>query len=263
MHLIEKTRLKLAIGFLAFLAILLVSPLASAANPTITLTPTSQAPTGTVTVTGTGFAASKPVAIAFGSETNASETNMAYSGSGTGPYGGFLAKYPIKPGTFNLTSDTTSGGGVVTPYTDNGDGTLSSTSLYFVSGSINYVTGQWSRTSSVDLTGISQLYYATYTTYSYNLTSASPITTNSTGGFTAVVTVPNVASGNYTVTAIDTAGNRATSSLIVSSTTIPEGLNLEVMLVLSTIVAVFGAHFFKKNHRQPEYQPNPTRETHT
>jgi len=51
--------------------------------------------------------------------------NMAYSGTGMGPYSGRVSNYPIKPGSFVLYSDTTTGGGLVSTYNDNGDGTLS------------------------------------------------------------------------------------------------------------------------------------------
>jgi hypothetical protein len=185
------------------------------------------------------------VGIGFGAEVSGSETNMSYSGTGPGPYSGTLTYAPIKPGSFALTSDTTASGGVVTAYTDNGDGTLSSTSSYFVAGTINYVTGQWSRTSTMDLTGDVQVYSATYTYYSYTVTPAANVTTSATGVFTANIIVPNVAAGTYTVTAIDTSGNRATSSLTVTGA-IPETLTIGVVAVLSTFVTLVSIRYFRE-----------------
>jgi hypothetical protein len=224
-----------AICSLAFLSM-------AAAAGSITLTPTSQAPAGSVTVAGTGFGATKAVAIGFGAEMSASQSDMAYSGTGAGPYGGTLAYHPIKPGSFVLTSDTTSGGGVVTDYTDNGDGTLSSTSPYFVAGTINCVTGQWSRTSSVDLTGIDQLYSATYIRYDVTVANT---TTTASGTFSVSITVPSVANGNYNVTAIDTQGNRAVSSLAVSGV-IPEGFPTVLIMLLTAAAVIASSWYFRR-----------------
>jgi hypothetical protein len=226
---------------------LALAPIAAAAG-SITLTPTSQAPSASVTVAGTAFGTTKAVGIGFGAEVAGSDSNIAYSGSDAGPYSGRVSNYPIKPGSFKLTSDTTSGGGVVTDYTDNGDGTLASTSTYFISGTINYVTGQWSRTSSVDLTGIAQIYSATYTRYAYNVTPAAGVTTSASGAFSASITVPAVANGNYNVTAIDSQGNRAVATLAVSSA-IPEVLPIGVIMLLSSTAMIAGSRYFRKRPR--------------
>jgi hypothetical protein len=219
-------------------------PMANAAGA-ITLTPTSQATGASVSVAGTGFGTTKAVGIGFGTEVSVSQTNMSYTGTGVGPYGGTLAYAPIKPGSFSLTSDTTAGGGVVTEYTDNGDGTLASTSTYFAGGTINYVTGQWSRTSTIDLTDIVQVYNANYIRYNYTVTPVGGVTTSGTGAFTTSITVPNVAAGTYTVTAIDTSGNRATSSLTVTGS-IPETLTIGVVVVLSTFVTLVSFRYFRE-----------------
>jgi hypothetical protein len=231
-------------AFLTLSMVLAVIPLASAAGA-ITVTPTTQAPGASVTVDGTGFGATKAVGIGFGAEVRVGETNIPYSGTGPGPYSGNLSYRPIKPGSFVLTSDTTAGGGVVTEYTDNGDGTLSSTSPYFVEGTINYVTGQFSRTSSVDLTDIVQIYSANYTRYTYNVTPSAGATTGPSGTFTAAITVPSVANGNYNVTAIDTQGNRATATLAVDDT-VPEGLTIGVMVLLSSVAVIVSSRYFRK-----------------
>ena len=218
----------------------------------ITLTPTSQSAGASVSVAGTGFGVTKAVGVGFGAEISVSETNMNYSGTGPGPYGGTLAYAPIKPGSFTLTSDTTASGGVVTTYTDNGDGTLASTSAYFVAGTINYVTGQWSRTSTIDLTGDTQVYSATYIRYNYTVTAVGGVTTNASGAFNASITVPNVAAGTYNVTAIDASGIRAASTLTVSGA-IPETLTIGVVVVLSTFVTLVSFRYFREQPKIRKY----------
>ncbi len=235
-------------AFTAFLAFSLTLVSFAAAVGTTTLTPPSQSAGGPVSVDGTGFGATKAVGIGFGAEVSASQTNMPYSGTGAGPYSGSLSYRPIKPGSFVLTSDTTAGGGVVTDYTDNGDGTLSSTSTYFVAGTINYVTGQWSRTSSVDLTDIAQIYSAKYTYYQYNVTPAAGVTTLASGTFTAPITVPAVSTGTYTVTSIDTQGNKATATLTVIPL-VPEGWSVGVMLLVSAAAVIVASRYFQKRPR--------------
>jgi len=227
-----------------FLTLLLALVSVASAAGGITLTPSTQAAGGSVTVNGTGFGANAEVGIGFGAEVAGSETHMVYSGTGPGPYGGKLAHWPIKPGSFTLESDTTSGGGVITDYTDSGNGNLSSESPYFVAGMIDYATGNWSRTSAVDLTGIDQLYSANYTYYQYNVTPVAQGNTTSSGGFSASITVPNVASGTYTVTAVDSLGNSASASLTVS--VIPEGLTVGVMLTVSSVAVIVSTRYFRK-----------------
>src|SRR4030042_2242904 len=155
-------------AFLMFSIVLASMPMAKAAGA-ITLTPTAQAPGASVTVDGTGFGVTKAVGIGFGAEVAGSSTDMAYNGTGVGPYTGRVSNWPIKPGSFVLTSDTTSGGGMVSTYTDNGGGTTSG-SFEGAVGTINYVTGEWSRTTTVDVTGIATNYGATYIQYQYNVT---------------------------------------------------------------------------------------------
>ena len=66
--------------------------------------PNIREPNDSVEVTGTDFAASSPVGIGFGAEVAGSDSNMAYSGTGPGPYSGKVSHWPIKPGSFNLTA---------------------------------------------------------------------------------------------------------------------------------------------------------------
>jgi hypothetical protein len=234
------------IMMVATIGLSLLLGLASAAGA-ITLTPTAQAPSASVTVDGTGFGATKTVAIGFGAEVADSQTEMPFSGTGVGPYSGYVSDWPVKPGSFVLTADTTASGGLVSTYTDNGDGTLSG-SFEGAIGTINYTTGQWSRTSTADLTGMEQHYSAEYIRYEYNVTPAAGVNTIASGTFTASITVPSVANGNYAVTAIDTEGNIATATLGVDSA-IPEGLTIGVMVLLSTVAVIAGSRYFRKQPR--------------
>ena len=224
----------------------------AAAAGAITLTPTTQAPSGSVTVDGTGFGATRAVGIGFGDEFSGSNTDMTYNGTGVGPYTGRVSNWPITPGSFNLTSDTTSGGGIVSTYTDNGDGTTLWSYDGSVMGTINYVTGEWSRSSTVDVTGIATNYSATYK-YRVNFTPAAGITTSPTGAFSASITLPEfIDDGSYPVTAVDTAGNKVTANLTVDHT-VPEGLTLMVMLLLSTVAVIVSIRYFQKRPKTENF----------
>lgn len=216
----------------------------------LTLPSTPQAPGGSVPVSGTGFNSTKAVGIGFGAEAAGSNTNMAYNGTADGlTWSGRISKYPIKPGSFVLTSDTTAGGaGIVSTYTDRGDGTTTWSYDGSTMGTINYVTGQWSRTTTVDVTGIAANYTATYISYQYNATPAAGVTTTASGTFATSITVPTVTNGSYNVTAIDTGGNRAVATLTVD-VTIPEGLAVGVAVLLSSFAVVAGSRYFRKPPR--------------
>ncbi len=228
-----------------FLIISLVLVSMAAAAGSITLTPTAQAPGASVSVSGTGFGATKSVGIGFGAEVAGLDYNMAYTGTGMGPYTGNVSG-PIKPGSFVLFSDTTAGGGIVSTYTDNGAGITIWSYDDTPMGTINYVTGVWTRTSTVDVSGIETNYTATYTRYQYNLTSAAGVTTSASGTFdTSIIVPPAVADGNYNVNAIDTGGNRATAVLGVSAA-IPEVLPIGVIMLLSSIAVIVGSRYLGK-----------------
>ena len=235
-----------AIMTFSLFALVLVS-MATAAGA-ITLTPTAQAPGASVSVSGTSFGATKAVGIGFGAEVAGSNTNMAYSevGSGGLTWTGRISNYPIKPGSFTFYSDTGTSG-MVSIYNDNGDGTTSG-SFEGAVGTINYVTGVWTRTTTVDVTGIAANYSATYMRYQYNVTSAAGVTTSASGTFTASITVPAVANGNYNVTSIDTQGNRAVATLNVNSA-IPESLTIGVVMLLSSVAVVVSSRYFLKRPR--------------
>jgi hypothetical protein len=245
----DKTKIILTtIATLAMFSLLLVSTATAAGS--VTLNPTAQAPGGSVVVTGSSFAASRSVGICFGSEVAGSDSAMAYSEvGGSGASGGLnwtgrLSHYPIKPGSYVFTSDTGTGG-IVSTYTDLGDGTCSWSYDGSIMGRINYTSGVWIRATTVDVTGIAALYSATYTRYQYNLTSAASITTNSAGGFSATITVPTVANGNYNVTVIDSAGNRVVVPLTVNNA-IPEVLPPETIMLLSVLAVAAGVWFLRK-----------------
>jgi hypothetical protein len=58
-----------------------------------------------------------------------------------GPYSGTVSNFPVIPDSFTLISDTSAGGGLISYYNHNGDGTLSG-SFEGATGTINYTTGQ-------------------------------------------------------------------------------------------------------------------------
>lgn len=225
----------IAILILSLSAVALSS---TAGAGTVNLSSSTVAAGGTVTISGTGFGATKTIGIALGNEIAGSDVNMAYSGTGTGPYSGTISNKPIKPGSFVLTSDTSTGGGggIVSTYTDTGTGTTTWSYDGTVMGTINYATGAWSRTSTVDVTGIAANYSATYTRYQYNLTPAAGVTTTATGTFSTSITVPNVSNSTYTVTVVDASGTIGTTTLIVSGV-VPEGFTTGIVILL-TISAV-------------------------
>jgi uncharacterized protein (DUF2147 family) len=254
----------------AFAALLMMSiviavvPMASAAGA-ITLTPTSQAPTASVTVDGTAFGAEKAVGIGFGAEvtveleahpiTNLVSDPVFDEGLGVdtyGPFGGTADHIPIKPGSVYVFYDVD---GTTSEYFDKDppDGTLQTDSAYAIDPRVNYVNGSFGRRSSADWSAFSApVAYITYTYYTYNVTPAAGVTTTGAGAFSGSITVPDVANGQYTVTAVDTAGNIATSTLTVDNT-IPEGLTLGVMLLLSTIAVIVSVRYFRKQPKTKSY----------
>lgn len=153
-------------AFLMLSIILVVIPLASAAAA-ITLTPSTQVPGSSVTVDGTGFGATKAVGIGFGAEVTVTGEAHTPTGTGTGPYLTRTLHYPIKPGSLNFHSNV---GGVESDWIDLGNGTLAAEGFtYAAGGSVNYVTGEFGRSSTADLTGMEITFTANYTYYAYNV----------------------------------------------------------------------------------------------
>ncbi len=236
--------------------LLVVVPLASAAG-SITLVPTSALPGTSVQVTGTGFAATKSVGLGFGAEvavTNEAHevTNKSIGPDGDGVYGPFTVKtlhYPIKPGSFSFHCDVD---GVTSDFGDTwSNGTLEILGAYGLKPFVNYVTGEFGRSGTTDWSTMTLITFtASYTYYQYNVTSAAGITTTSAGGFVANFTVPSVVNGVYNVTAIDSAGNRATATTLA---VVPEGLTIGVVVLLSSVSAIVGLYYFRKRPKIASY----------
>ena len=231
----------------AFLVMSLAMMSVVAGAGSITLTPASQSAGASVSVAGTGFGATQAVGIGFGQEVVVTGENHTIDNpTGTGPFTVIANHYPFKPGSFSFHCTVTSSSNVVeSDYTDNGDGTLTSSSTYALNPFVNYVTGAFGRSTTSAWDGYTVVFTASYTYYQYNVTPATGVTTSASGAFTASITVPNVAAGTYTVTAIDTSGNRATSSLTVTGA-IPETLTIGVVAVLSTFVTLVSIRYFRE-----------------
>jgi hypothetical protein len=231
-----------AIVLCSVLSLILVS-IAFAAG-SITLTPSTQAGGGSVSVAGTGFGNAKAVGIGIGAEVAGGDANMNYSmvaGSAGLNWTGRLSHYPIKPGSFMLSSETV--GGLTSTYTDRGDGTCTWSYDDSVMGLINYVTGVWYRGTTVDVTTYTAIYNANYTYYQYNATPAAGVTTGASGAFSASITVPAaLTNGNYNVTAVDTSGNKATASL----TAVPEILPIGLVALLAAAAVIAGSRYSSK-----------------
>lgn len=224
---------------LSLLALAVLTPSATAAG-TINLSENANVSAdSTITVTGTGFEATQIVGIAFGSEVPVTdEEHTTFSGTDTGPYTAILDNIPVKPGSFSMHWDTE---GTGSDWTDNGDGTLTSSSSYSTGGTVNYVTGEFGRSSSMDLSTYTLTATCAYTSYQYDVTPTAGVTTTGSGDFTADITVPTVANGVYTVTAIDASGNIATASIGVG-VDVPETFTFGVVALLS-VAAVAGSAF--------------------
>jgi len=242
----NKTKI-IAIASLTLLIVLAI-PIINAQTAAITFDPTSAAQYDSVTVEGTGFAATTAVGIGFGAEvTVTDEVHDIPEPSGYGPFTAIVNHYPIKPGSFSFhcdVSDVTSD-----YYDDYGNGTLNTTSIYAVDPFVNYVTGEFGRSTNSPWDGYTVVFYANYTYYEYGVTPAAGVTTDPSGSFTASVTVPNVL-GDYTLTAVDDQGNFATSTQTLE--VIPEGLTFGVMMLLSSVAVVVGSHYLWNRSRKRE-----------
>jgi hypothetical protein len=242
----------ITVVFLIFAALL--SPVE--ANGTLTLTPNQNVNAGgTVTVSGTGFIASTIVGIGFGSEVAVTgEIHLLPSPSGLGPFTAVTTYFPIKPTSFSFHCNVSSSSSTIeSDYTDNGDGTLTSSSTYAISPFVNYVTGEFGRSSNSAWDGYTVTYSAAYTRYQYNVTPAAGITTNSTGGFTATITIPSVTDGVYAVTAVDPNGTIATAYVGIG-VTVPESLTLGAVMVLSFAAIVATQVILRKPKTQVSNQ---------
>ncbi len=227
------------------IAMLLATVLVANAVLEIVVNPTSGMPFDSVEVTGTEFAASNPIGIGIGVEVGTTDEDMSWAGTGVGPYYGKTSWWPIKPGSFVLEVDTTMSGGILSTYTDNGDGTLSG-SFEGAYGDVNYTTGEWSRTSTVDLTGNMQNYSATYIRYEWNVTPAEGLTSGLDGAFTTNITVPELGNGTVPITAIDEEGNFAATDFTVYGSAIPEIFSFGAVILLSSVAVIIATFGFRK-----------------
>jgi pimeloyl-ACP methyl ester carboxylesterase len=215
----KKGCVTIALAFLVFSVIAIPLPVANAAG-TITLSATSATPGTSITVSGAGFGATKAVGIGFGSELDVINGTMSVTGPfdvAIGPYTGFVSNFPIKPGTFRVSININRATTWSPASPDYGNGSLGDPLNISRNGTINYVTGQYTRFMNAPISSTNLIVHlVNYTRYQYNLTPASGVTTNSAGAFTANITVPNTSNGTYPITVIDSNGNIATSNLTVT-----------------------------------------------
>lgn len=223
-----------------------LTPLTAAAG-SITLNPTTQARGGQVTVTGTGFGASKAVGIGIGQEiTVTNEVHNILNPAGTGPFTAYMNHHPIKPGSFSFHCVVSSDTNVVeSDYTDNGDGTLTASSEYALNPFVDYVTGAFGRSTTSAWDTYTVVFTATYTYYTYSVTPVAGVTTSGSGTFTANIILPDAADGSYTVTALDTQGNKGVATLAVNGV-IPEGLTVGIVVLLSSVAFIASAVCLRK-----------------
>jgi hypothetical protein len=228
--------------------IILTIPLINAQTVTITVESEPLMPGDSLTVEGTDFAATSAVGIGFGEEVTVTwEAHEIPEPAGNGPFIAIVNHYPIKPGSLSFHCDVS---GVTSDYYDDyGNGTLNTTSLYAVDPFVNYVTGEFGRSTNSPWDGYIVVFYANYTYYQ-NATPDEGITTDGAGSFTASVNVPSIVNGDYSVTAVDDKGNFATSTETVEI--IPEGLTFGIMALLSSVTVLVGSHYLRKRSKKRE-----------
>ena len=178
-------------------------------SPKITISPTSGAVGDTVTVSGTGFAAGSPTVTIYFDTT--AMTTAATNSSGTFPSTTFAVPSSSRGSHIIKAQDASSNQATAT----------------FTVGqkiTINPTSGP----SGTPVTVIGNGFAASQTiTIKYNgtavVTTPSPVTTGSTGGFTAQFNVPVLAAGPYVVEASDTSANSATANFVstTSATILP------------------------------------------
>ncbi len=225
----------------------------------ITLTPTSGEPGDSVMVEGTDFAATNNTGIGMGpAVTVTDEVHDILNVSIGGPevYGPFVARtvhYPIVPGSFYFLCDVS---GVTSEYYDNGDGTLNTESIYAIDPFVNYVTGEFGRSSNADWSTYTVNFTASYAYYQFNVTPAAGVPTDGAGAFTVNITVPEIWNGTEPVTVVDEAGNVATSDFtIYGSDIVPEALTIGALVLLSSAALIVSLYCLRKRSKN-EYQFN-------
>jgi len=213
----------------------------------IELTPTTGEPGDSVTVEGTDFEANSTVGIGMGPEiTVTGELHPIPNPSGTGPFTAVTLHYPIKPGSFSFHCDVSD---VTSDYYDTyANGTLATTSTYAVDPFVNYVTGEFGRSSNTAWDGYVVTFTANYTYYQFALTSAAGEPTDvSSGAFSVGVTVPDIWNGTEPVTAVDRLGNTAVSDFVTTgSDFVPEPLTIGAIVLLSSVALVVSFYWLRK-----------------
>jgi hypothetical protein len=243
----EVRKATVSIFALALLVLSFAMPTAAGAG-SITLTPAAQAPGGSVTVTGMGFGASRNIGVAFGAELNV--TGEIVNQIVTGDMRDYnFTHRPIKPGSVQIVHLNLITGSAPL-VTDDGAGTLYlGDSGNIFSNAMNYALGNYHRDGVSGTNPADYLLTASYTSYQYSLTSFGGITTDGSGTFSASFSVPPAAAnGNYNVTAIGASGNVAVATLNVDNT-IPEGLPLGAILLLSSAAVAAVSWCFRKRPR--------------
>ena len=249
---------------LLLLAVFAVSSIIVRGASQVELTPTSGEPGDSVTVEGTDFAAETAVGMGLGPEITITGevhplTNVTIGGPDVyGPFTATTEHYPIKPGSFSfhcaVTSDTDT---VESDYTDDyANGTLATSSTYAVDPFVNYVTGEFGRSSISSWETYTVVYTATYTYYQYNVTPAAGVTTNMAGAFSENITVPAIWNGTEPLTVVDAMGNMATSDFtIYGSDVVPEPLTIGAIVLLSSAAIVVSFYWLRKKptNKRAEY----------
>jgi hypothetical protein len=232
------------------LSVFAVSSLIVRGVSQVELTPTSGEPGDPITVEGTDFNATNAVGICFGPEVQVTGevhdiTNVTIGGPDVyGPFTAITDHYPIKPGSFSFVCDVS---GVVSEYFDNGDGTLNTESTYAVDPFVNYVTGEFGRSSNSPWETYIVNFTATYTYYQFNVTPAAGVPTDALGAFTVNITVPDIWNGTEPVTVMDEAGNMATSDFTTyGSDVIPEPITIGAIVLLSSAALVVSFYWLRK-----------------
>jgi hypothetical protein len=237
----HKTKVIMMVSLLAFL-IALAIPMIKAQVVSITVGSEPLMPGDSVTVDGVGFGETVAVAVGVGEEvTVTGEAHPIPDPSGNGPFIAVVDHYPIKPGSFSFHCDVSE---VTSDYYDDySNGTLNTSSIYAVDPFVNYVTGEFGRSTNSAWDTYTVVFTANYTYYQ-NVTPAEGVTTDGAGVFTAEITVPeDVVNGEYRVTAIDEQGNFATSTETFEK--IPEGLTFGVIVAVSSVSMLVGSHYLR------------------
>jgi len=220
----------------------------------VQVTPTSGEIGDSVTVEGTDFEATSKVGICLGPEaltvTNEVHeiTNVTIGGPDVyGPFTANTVHYPIKPGSFSFHCDVSA---VTSDYYDDyGNGTLNTTSTYALDPFVNYVTGEFGRSSNSAWDGYTVTFTANYTYYEFNVTPAAGVTTDGSGAFSADITVPDIWNGTEPVTVIDEAGNMATADFTTEGSdvpVIPEALTVGTIVLLTSTAVLVRFYWLRK-----------------